>query len=381
MKKILIIFGTRPEAIKMAPLIHEFKNYKSIFNVKVCVTAQHRGMLDQVMSLFDIVPDYDLDIMSSNQDLYKLTSRMLVKIKPVLDEFLPDLVIVHGDTSTCFVGSLAAYYQKIPIAHIEAGLRTWDLFSPWPEEGNRQLVKVLTSLHFAPTSGNMKNLINEGVKESSIFVTGNTVIDALKLILNNIKNDKDLELKIKKNIINSGFFDIDSKFILVTGHRRENFGKGFLEICEALKKIAENNPNIKILYPVHLNPNVKKPVHAILENIKNVVLVEPFQYAEFVYLMSRAYLILTDSGGIQEEAPSIGKPVLVMRETTERPEALKSGTIKLVGSDKTLIVKEVQALLDDTKLYNKISKSSNPYGTGKSSKKIIEIIKSKLYES
>jgi UDP-N-acetylglucosamine 2-epimerase (non-hydrolysing) len=375
MKKVLIVFGTRPEAIKMAPLVKEFQKNTEFFNIKVCVTAQHREMLDQVLDLFQIIPDYDLNIMKPGQDLYDVTSSMLLKIKPVLEEFEPNVVLVHGDTATTFATTLSAYYQKIKIGHVEAGLRTYDLYSPWPEEGNRKLTSVLTDYHFSPTETSKKNLLDEGVDKSSIFVTGNTVIDALKLVLNRINSSKYLKLKIEKSIIQSGFKEIDSKFILVTGHRRENFGQGFLNICEALKVLSENNPDVNILYPVHLNPNVRRPVNELLSNIDNIQLIEPFQYEEFIYLMSRSYLILTDSGGIQEEAPSLGKPVLVMRNTTERPEAIEAGTVKLVGSDKESIIKEVQNLLSNINDYQKMSKSHNPYGNGDASKKILKILR------
>ena len=375
MKKILIVFGTRPEAIKMAPLVKEFQKNQDHFETKVCVTAQHREMHDQVLDLFQITPDYDLNIMKPGQDLYDVTSNILLKIKPVLESFKPDVVLVHGDTATTFATSLAAYYQKIKIGHVEAGLRTGDLYSPWPEEGNRRLTGVLTDYHFSPTCTSKNNLLNEGVSESSVFVTGNTVIDALQLIVNRIKNDKSLRLKIENTIFQSGFQELNSKFILVTGHRRENFGQGFLNICGALKVLARNNPDINILYPVHLNPNVRNPVNDILSNVGNIKLVEPFQYEEFVYLMSESYLILTDSGGIQEEAPSLGKPVLVMRDTTERPEAVEAGTVKLVGSDQDNIIKEVQKLLNDNSEYQKMSKSHNPYGDGNASEKILNILK------
>ena len=375
MKKVLIVFGTRPEAIKMAPVVQEFKKNRDHFITKVCVTGQHREMLDQVLDLFKIIPEYDLDIMKPNQDLNDVTSNILLKIKHVLKEFLPDLVLVHGDTVTTFATSLAAYYQKIQICHVEAGLRTGNLFSPWPEEANRKLTGVLTDYHFAPTPTSKRNLLDEGVCESSIFVTGNTVIDALKLVNNRISSDKVLRSKIEESIINSGFQEFNSKFILVTGHRRENFGKGFLNICESLKTLAKNNPDINILYPVHLNPNVRKPVKNLLSNISNIKLVEPFQYEEFIFLMNKSYLILTDSGGIQEEAPSLGVPVLVMRDTTERPEALESGTVKLVGSDQNKIVKEVQSLLNNSSEYKKMCKAINPYGDGKTSNRILKILK------
>ena len=375
MKKVLIVFGTRPEAIKMAPLVNEFQKDSINFNMKVCVTAQHREMLDQVLNLFQITPDYDLNIMKPGQNLYNITANILLRIKPVLEDFEPDLVLVHGDTATTFATSLAAYYQKIKIGHIEAGLRTSNLYSPWPEEGNRRLTGVLADYHFAPTETSRKNLLNEGVNESSIFITGNTVIDALQLVINRIDADRSIKLNIEKTIVQSGFKEIDSKFILVTAHRRESFGQGFLNICEALKVLAEGNPDINILYPVHLNPNVRKPVNELLSNISNIKLVEPFQYEEFVYLMSRSYLILTDSGGIQEEAPSLGKPVLVMRGTTERPEAVEAGTVKLIGSDQDNIIKEVQKLLNDNSEYQKMSKAHNPYGNGNASEKILNILK------
>ena len=379
MKKVLIVFGTRPEAIKMAPLVNEFQKDSINFNIKVCVTAQHREMLDQVLNLFQITPDYDLNIMKPGQNLYNITANILLRIKPVLEDFEPDLVLVHGDTATTFATSLAAYYQKIKIGHVEAGLRSSNLYSPWPEEGNRRLTGVLADYHFSPTKSNQKNLLDEGVNESSVFVTGNTVIDALQLVINRIDADRSIKLNIEKTIVQSGFKEIDSKFILVTAHRRESFGQGFLNICEALKVLAEGNPDINILYPVHLNPNVKKPVIELLSNINNIKLLEPFQYEEFVYLMSRSYLILTDSGGIQEEAPSLGKPVLVMRGKTERPEAIEAGTVKLVGSDKDNIIKEVQKLLNDNSEYQKMSKAHNPYGNGNASEKILNILKDLLY--
>ena len=375
MKKILIVFGTRPETIKMAPLVKKLQKDVLNFETKVCVTAQHREMLDQVLDLFQITPDYDLNIMKPGQDLYDVTSNILLKIKPILEGFNPDVVLVHGDTATTFATSLAAYYQKIKIGHVEAGLRTGDLYSPWPEEGNRRLTGVLTDYHFSPTSMSKDNLLNEGVIESSVFVTGNTVIDALQLVVSRIKNDESLRLKIENTIFQSGFKELNSKFILVTGHRRENFGQGFLNICEALKVLAKNNSDINILYPVHLNPNVRKPVNELLSNVGNIKLVEPFQYEEFIYLMSRSYLILTDSGGIQEEAPSLGKPVLLMRDTTERPEAVKAGTVKLVGSDKENIIKKVQDLLNNTDKYQRMSKAHNPYGNGNASKKILKILR------
>jgi UDP-N-acetylglucosamine 2-epimerase (non-hydrolysing) len=379
MKKILLVFGTRPEAIKMAPVFNALHKDTEYFETKVCITAQHREMLDQVLNSFGITPEYDLDIMKPSQDLYDITSNILLKIKPILEEFKPDVVLVHGDTATTFATSLAAYYQKIRIGHIEAGLRTGDLYSPWPEEGNRRLTGVLTDYHFSPTNLSKNNLLNEGVSKSSVFVTGNTVIDALQLVVSRIKNDKSLRLKIENTIFQSGFQELNSKFILVTGHRRENFGQGFLNICEALRVLAKNNPDINILYPVHLNPNVRKPVNELLSGVNNIKLVEPFQYEEFVYLMSKSYLILTDSGGMQEEAPSLGKPVLVMRDTTERPEAVEAGTVKLVGSDQDNIIKEVQKLLNDNSEYQKMSKANNPYGDGNASENILKILRSVLY--
>ena len=375
MKKILVVFGTRPEAIKMAPIIQKLKKEEDCYETRVCVTAQHREMLDQVLDLFKINPDYDLNIMQPDQDLDEVASKILIKLKSVLDDFLPDLVLVHGDTITTFTASLSAYLKKIKVGHVEAGLRTGDLFSPWPEEGNRKLTSILTDYHFAPTALSKKNLLDEGIDESKIFITGNSVIDALQITVNRIENDKKLKSQIEKRVEKSGFVNLSSKFILVTGHRRENFGQGMLNICESLKVLAKNNLDINFLYPVHLNPNVRKPVNDLLSDISNIKIVEPFEYEEFVYLMSKSYLILTDSGGIQEEAPSLGKPVLVMRNKTERPEAIEAGTVKLVGSDKDKIVKEVQRLLDNYEEYQKMCKAINPYGDGKTSKRIIEILK------
>ena len=362
MKKVLLVFGTRPEAIKMAPLVKALEEESSIIS-KVCVTAQHREMLDQVLELFEIVPDYDLDTIKSNQDLYSITSDILLKMRYILDDFRPDLILVHGDTTTTSATSLASFYAKIEIGHIEAGLRTGNLYSPWPEEANRQITGVLATYHFVPTVVSKNNLLKENKIEKNIVITGNTVIDALFLALEKIK---------KKNRLLDG---IQSKFILVTGHRRENFGDGFINICKALKEIAINNQNIDIVYPVHLNPNVKKPVNRILSNINNIHLIEPLCYEDFIYLMDKSYFIITDSGGIQEEAPSLGKPVLVMRDTTERPEAIEYGTVKLVGTDRDKIVKEAQKLIDDKKAYEKMSKAHNPYGDGKASKRIVEFIK------
>jgi len=378
-KKILIVFGTRPEAIKMAPLVKEFQKNTDVFETKVCVTAQHREMLDQVLDLFEIVPDYDLDIMKPGQDLYDVTSNVLLGMKTVLTDFNPDVVFVHGDTSTTFSASLAAFYQQIKVAHIEAGLRTGNIYSPWPEEANRQLTTQITAYHFAPTSTSKENLLKENVKEQSIEVTGNTVIDALFLALKKIKSHSKMEQQIVKSIedaMNNSTFNIQhSTFLLVTGHRRENHGQGFINICTALKEIALANPDIDIVYPVHLNPNVQKPVKALLHGIANVYLIEPLQYEQFIYMMDRSYFIITDSGGVQEEAPSLGKPVLVMRDTTERPEALDAGTVKLVGTNTELIIKEAQTLIDDKEAYERMSRASNPYGDGKACAAIVKFMR------
>ncbi len=375
-KKILIVFGTRPEAIKMAPLVKEFQKYSDEFETKVCVTAQHREMLDQVLNLFEITPDYDLDIMKPGQDLYDVTSNVLLGMKSVLTDFKPDIVFVHGDTSTTFSASLASFYQQIKVAHIEAGLRTGDIYSPWPEEANRQLTTQITAYHFAPTKTSRENLLKENVNENIVTVTGNTVIDALFLALEKIKINKELESDIINHLKNLNYtLSKDKKIILVTGHRRENHGQGFINICTALKEIALKNPDIDIVYPVHLNPNVQKPVRELLSNIENIYLIEPLQYEQFIYLIDKSYFIITDSGGVQEEAPSLGKPVLVMRDTTERPEALEAGTVKLVGTDTQLIISNAQELIDNNHTYEKMSKASNPYGDGFACEKIITFIK------
>jgi len=374
LKKILLVFGTRPEAIKMAPLVKTFEK-ESLIESKVCVTAQHREMLDQVLEMFDIAPDYDLNLMKPGQDLYDITSYVLLGLKNVLEEFQPDIVLVHGDTTTTSATSLATFYKKIKIGHIEAGLRTGDIYSPWPEEANRQITGVLANYHFAPTLTSKNNLIKENKNPINIIVTGNTVIDALFLALEKIDTDINLKTKIVESINSQYKLKDDKKFILVTGHRRENFGQGFIHICEALKILAINNPNIDIVYPVHLNPNVQKPVNNILSGISNIYLIKPLQYEEFVYMMNRSYLIITDSGGVQEEAPSLGKPVLVMRDTTERPEAVKACTVKLVGTNKETIVKEAQKLLDNKDEYDKMSKAHNPYGDGKACEKIVKFLK------
>ncbi len=372
MKKILIVFGTRPEAIKMAPLVKAFKNNNN-FDTRVCVTAQHRQMLDQVLDIFEIVPEYDLNIMKAGQDLYDITANVLVGIREVLTDFEPDVVFVHGDTSTTFSTSLAAYYAKVKVGHIEAGLRTYDIYSPWPEEGNRQLTGVLANYHFAPTAQSQQNLLKEGKDKNNIFVTGNTVIDALMYVVHRIDNQPELKQKIRAKISTQYPLETQRKVILVTGHRRENFGQGFINICEGLKQIALNHPEIDIVYPVHLNPNVQRPVNEILSNIANIYLIDPLQYEEFIYLMSQAYFIITDSGGIQEEAPSLGKPVLVMRDTTERPEAVAAGTVKLVGCDQAVLVREAEKLLSDQNEYEMMSRAHNPYGDGKACDRIVNI--------
>lgn len=378
MKKVLIVCGTRPEAIKMAPLVKVFENYKAEFDTRVCVTAQHREMLDQVLELFEIQPQYDLNIMKPGQSLYEVTSNVLLGMKGVLDEFEPDVVLVHGDTSTTFAASLAAFYKQIKVGHVEAGLRTGNLYSPWPEEANRKLTGALTEFHFAPTTTSKENLIKENIYPENIYVTGNTVIDALYLVLEKIQQNTSLQKELKTVIENSGFSGLDSQFVLITGHRRENFGQGFLNICNALKTLAEANPKTNFVYPVHLNPNVRKPVNEILSETPNVLLSEPLQYEAFIYLMSKSYLIVTDSGGIQEEAPSLGKPVLVMRESTERPEAVEAGTVKLVGSDMNSIIDNVQILLKSENEYLKMSKAHNPYGDGMACERIIKVLMESL---
>ncbi|HHD79095.1 MAG TPA: UDP-N-acetylglucosamine 2-epimerase (non-hydrolyzing) [Epsilonproteobacteria bacterium] len=376
MQKILIVFGTRPEAIKMAPLVKEFQKYPDNFETKVCVTAQHREMLDQVLDLFEITPNFDLDIMKPGQDLYDVTSNVLLGMKPVLTEFKPDIVFVHGDTSTTFAAALASFYQQISIAHIEAGLRTGDIYSPWPEEANRQLTSQITAYNFAPTTTSEMNLLKENIGQQSIVVTGNTVIDALFWALEKIQSNNQLESDIIRQLSALGYrLKEDRKIILVTGHRRENHGQGFINICMALKEIALNNPSIDIVYPVHLNPNVQKPVKELLSDISNIYLITPLQYEQFIYMMDKSYFIITDSGGVQEEAPSLGKPVLVMRDTTERPEALEAGTVKLVGTDTGLILQEAQKLIDDKETYMQMSQASNPYGDGHACEKIINYLK------
>ena len=374
MKKVLLVFGTRPEAIKVAPLVKAFENEPTIES-KVCVTAQHREMLDQVLEMFDIKPDYDLNIMKPGQDLFDVTSNVLLGLKDVLNDFSPDVVLVHGDTTTTSSASLASFYNKIKVGHVEAGLRTGDMYSPWPEEANRQITGVLANYHFAPTTTSADNLLKENKNPKNIVITGNTVIDALFLALDKIEKNDELKSKIIESINSQYELKDDKKIILVTGHRRENFGDGFINICEALKTIALNNPDIDIVYPVHLNPNVQKPVKEILSNTSNVYLINPLQYEQFIYMMNKSYFIITDSGGVQEEAPSLGKPVLVMRDTTERPEAVEAGTVKLVGTNKESIINEAQKLLDDENEYNTMSKAHNPYGDGKACERIVEFIK------
>ena len=371
MKKIICVFGTRPEAIKMAPLIIALKTHNN-FDVKVCITAQHRSMLDQVLCLFDIMPDYDLNIMAPNQSLTHITTSVLTQLQPIFESFKPDCIIVQGDTSTTFVAALAAYYQKIAIAHMEAGLRTHHKYSPWPEEGNRALTTDLADLHFAPTLEAEDNLLTEGVPANKIFVTGNTVIDALLMVRDKIKSSPLLLQQLNEQF---AYLNSNKKLILVTGHRRENFGAGFRQICAALQAIASSEmANVEILYPVHLNPNVQQPVNELLRDLPNVHLIEPQDYLPFIYLLDRCYLVLTDSGGIQEEAPALGKPVLVMRELTERPEGIKAGTAKLIGTDSSTIVTATQALLHDTALYQSMSHAHNPYGDGTASAQTLKIL-------
>lgn len=364
--KVLVVFGTRPEAIKMAPVVHALTDVDGI-NVKVCVTAQHREMLDQVLSLFEIHPDFDLDLMRNGQDLTDITTNVLIGLRDVLKAWGPDLVLVHGDTSTTFAASLAAYYERIPVGHVEAGLRTGNRYSPWPEEMNRQLTAALAELHFAPTESARHNLQREGIANSRIFVTGNTVIDALYSVRSRIGTDSKLETQMMEQF---KYLDGTKKTILVTGHRRENFGSGFVDICKALRTLGMRE-DVEIVYPVHLNPNVRKPVMEILGGASNIYLIEPLDYLPFVYLMNRSYMILTDSGGVQEEAPSLGKPVLVMRKTTERPEAVEAGTVKLVGTNEAVIVREANILLDEHDSYRRMSAAHNPYGDGAAAARIV----------
>ena len=370
MKKILTVFGTRPEAIKMAPLVKALAEDPR-FNAKVCVTAQHREMLDQVLEIFDIKPDFDLDLMKPGQTLPGLTSSILLGMSSVYERFKPDVVLVHGDTATTFATSLSAYYEQIPVGHVEAGLRTGNIYSPWPEEANRKLTGAITQYHFAPTETSQQNLLDENVNAESIHVTGNTVIDALFLANDVIDSQPELKTSFESQF---DFLDENKKLILVTGHRRESFGGGFERICESIRQLALSNKDVQVLYPVHLNPNVQEPVNRLLSDLENVFLIEPQQYLPFVYLMNRAEIILTDSGGIQEEAPSLGKPVLVMRDTTERPEAVEAGTVKLVGTDVELIISQVQMLLNDNDAYKTMSRAHNPYGDGQACKRICDLL-------
>lgn len=370
-KRILLVFGTRPEAIKMAPVVKEFQKHPDRFEIIVCVTAQHREMLDQVLRIFEIVPDFDLNIMQAGQDLTDVTTRVLTGMRDVLKKSKPDLVLVHGDTTTSMAATMSAFYQKIKVGHVEAGLRTYNMQSPWPEEMNRQVTDRICDYHFAPTELSKQNLIDEKIEHKKIFVTGNTVIDALLMAVEMIKSKNGLENQIIEIIKKEGYSFSERNYILVTGHRRENFGEGFLNICRALKEIAFQNPLLDIVYPVHLNPNVQKPVFDLLSDLPNVYLIAPLDYLPFVYTMQHSYIILTDSGGIQEEAPSLGKPVLVMRDTTERPEAVNAGTTMIVGTDYEKIVMKVSELLNNTSLYKKMAETHNPYGDGKASQRIV----------
>lgn len=381
MKKIMLVFGTRPEAIKMVPLVKEFQKNPKEFKTIVCVTGQHREMLDQVLHLFEITPDYDLNIMKQGQDLYDVTARVLVGMRDVLKDCTPDIVLVHGDTTTSTAAALAAYYQQIPVGHVEAGLRTHNIYSPWPEEMNRQITGRIATYHFSPTLLSKQNLLNEGIKDSTITVTGNTVIDALYMVVDKIRNNKELENELDNTLKGSGYdmkrLRDGRKMILITGHRRENFGDGFTSMCRAIKDLTEKYPEVDFIYPMHLNPNVRKPIHEIfgeeLSNLGNMFFIEPLEYLSFVYLMEKSTIVLTDSGGVQEEAPGLGKPVLVMRDTTERPEALEAGTVKLVGTDYDKIVNSVSELLDNNELYEKMSKAVNPYGDGLASGRIVAV--------
>lgn len=379
MKKIMLVFGTRPEAIKMAPLAKEFQKHPDKFETIVCVTGQHRQMLDQVLKIFDITPHYDLNIMKQGQDLYDVTARVLIGMRDVLKETQPDVVLVHGDTTSSTAAALAAFYQQIPVGHVEAGLRTHNIYSPWPEEMNRQITGRIATYDFAPTPLSKSNLHAEGVAEDKITVTGNTVIDALYWVVDKIKNDKALDSELESVLKSAGYdihrLDNGKKLVLITGHRRENFGNGFISMCKAIKTLTEKYPDVDFVYPMHLNPNVRKPIHEVfgenLGGLGNMFFIEPLEYLSFVYLMEKSNIVLTDSGGIQEEAPGLGKPVLVMRDTTERPEALEAGTVKLVGTDYDMIVNEVSALLDNKDHYDAMSKAVNPYGDGKACERIV----------
>lgn len=376
----MLVFGTRPEAIKMAPLVKEFQKYSVEFQTIVCVTGQHREMLDQVLRIFEIQPDYDLNIMKQGQDLYDVTARVLTGMRDVLKKVQPDIVLVHGDTTTSTATALAAFYQQIPVGHIEAGLRTHNIYSPWPEEINRQITGRIATYNFAPTPLSKQNLLQENIKDASIYITGNTVIDALYMVVDKIRKDKELDLDLELVLKSSGY-DVNrlvsgKKLVLITGHRRENFGDGFISMCRAIKTLAEKYSDADFVYPMHLNPNVRKPIHEVFGEgqLTNLFFIEPLEYLSFVYLMEKSTIVLTDSGGIQEEAPGLGKPVLVMRDTTERPEALDAGTVKLVGTNYDKIVSEVSALLDDKKYYDQMSQAVNPYGDGKACQRIVKYI-------
>lgn len=385
MKKVMLVFGTRPEAIKMAPLVKAFEAQKDAFETLVCVTGQHREMLDQVLEIFDIHPQYDLNIMKQGQDLSDITSRVLLGMRDIFQDVKPDLVLVHGDTTTSTATALAAFYAQIPVGHVEAGLRTHDIYSPWPEEMNRQITGRIATRHFAPTELSRNNLLQEGVDPEKILVTGNTVIDALYRVVEKIKSEKELQQQLASQLLEAGYdtrrLQSGRRLVLITGHRRENFGEGFIHMCQAIKTLTEKFPETDFVYPMHLNPNVRKPIAEVFgeeavshtnatDATRNIFFIEPLEYLRFVYLMEQSYLILTDSGGIQEEAPGLGKPVLVMRDTTERPEAVQAGTVKLVGTDYHKIVDEVSALLQDTEVYNRMSQAVNPYGDGKACERI-----------
>ena len=375
MKKILLVFGTRPEAIKMAPLVKALQKDTEHFETRVCVTAQHRQMLDQVLEVFGITPEYDLNIMAPNQDLYDITAKVLLGLREVLKDFRPDTVLVHGDTTTSMAASLAAFYMQIPVGHVEAGLRTYNMLSPWPEEMNRQVTDRICTYYFAPTEQSRANLLQENIDAKKIFITGNTVIDALLMAVDIISTTAGVKEKMAKELQEKGYTVGDREYILVTGHRRENFGDGFLHICKAIKELAALHPEMDIVYPVHLNPNVQKPVYELLSGLSNVYLISPLDYLPFIYAVQHSTLLLTDSGGVQEEAPSLGKPVLVMRDTTERPEAVEAGTVKLVGTDAEAIVSNVTALLQDKEMYKRMSETHNPYGDGQACERIIAALR------
>ena len=382
----MLVFGTRPEAIKMAPLVKAFQQQPEEFETVVCVTGQHREMLDQVLKIFEITPDYDLNIMKQGQDLYDVTARVLTGMRDVLKEAQPDVVLVHGDTTTSTAAALAAFYQQIPVGHVEAGLRTHNIYSPWPEEMNRQITGRIATYHFAPTPLSRQNLLAEGVKEEQVTVTGNTVIDALYMVVDKIKADRELDAQLEKLLAEAGYnvkrLDGERRLVLITGHRRENFGEGFIRMCQAIKALTEKYPEVDFVYPMHLNPNVRRPIHEVfgedLSRLGNMFFIEPLEYLSFVYLMEKSHIVLTDSGGIQEEAPGLGKPVLVMRDTTERPEALEAGTVKLVGTDYDRIVAQVSALLSDRDYYEGMSRAVNPYGDGRACGRIIRFLQENL---